>query len=588
MAPDHLGLEAVRQALVALGALDQLGRRPGPGQLGDGLFVPAGRGPEGLAVAVGQLGQAPVAELGDEQRPAQPGPLPGLGVQLGQPGGVQAAVPVGGQHRGGEHPLRVGLDPVVLDQRAGRVGLADGPGDPAGEPLVAGPAPGRREVEAELVHGRPEDHARVVGVPADLGGGGPRAPVGQLPLAVQVVVGDRLGHRHVAVQQHPQLVAGVQVARVERLDVEPQGVEPGRLGRGDLLADGVQVALGVQRVGPEPLDEGAAHPVGPAVQQQPVPLDPHLAQPVADGRAVAPHPAGAGLDHRGVQHRIVRSPTGGPGRSQPDGRLRPRPRAELEAGLGGQPHAGRGQPHGHRSAADVLDPHRQGQVVGVAGAPHPADGHRPVPAEGDRLPDAAVGHVEAGRAGEDVVGPALLAVGQPRVQGPVDRRVGDPDGQLVRPGGQGGRRVELERGEGEVVAPKRPAVQVHLGQVHHRPEAQRPVAPRVVQGEPAPVPGDAVQLEQPLGLPQPGDPDRPRLEAVQGGQLVVAGVQLPGAVQRPAAVADRLEACGHGHLTRVGWWQSWAGRQTARPPGRPRPGPGRAGRRPRRIRGRAG
>jgi hypothetical protein len=65
----------------------------------------------------------------------------------------------------------------------------------------------------------------------------PGAPVGQFAVAVEVVVGDRLGHRDVAVQQHPQLVAHLQVDRVEGLDVEPQGVEPGRLGRRDLLAD---------------------------------------------------------------------------------------------------------------------------------------------------------------------------------------------------------------------------------------------------------------------------------------------------------------------------------------------------------------
>ena len=69
----------------------------------------------------------------------------------------------------------------------------------------------------------------MVGVPADLGVGGPGAAVGQLAGGGQLVVGDRLGHGNVAVEQHPQLVAGVQVGRVEGLDVEPRVLSPAAL-----------------------------------------------------------------------------------------------------------------------------------------------------------------------------------------------------------------------------------------------------------------------------------------------------------------------------------------------------------------------
>jgi hypothetical protein len=302
-----------------------------------------------------------------------------------------------------------------------------------------------------------------------------------------------------------------------------------------LLADGLAAALGVEGVGPEPLDQGAAHPVGLAVQQQPVSLDPDRPEAVAHPQLVARGAARARLDDQLVQDRVVGPPAGGVGPAEPEGGLGLGARGQVQGGLGGQPDAGRRQPRGRRVGADVLDPDGHGQVAGVAGAAGTPRDHRPVAAQGDRLPDAAVGQVEAGRAREHLVGPALLAVGQAQVLGRPGRRVGDPDRQLVDPSGQGGRGIDLEGGERQVVGADQAAVEVDLGQVHDRPEAKGPVPGRVVEREPPPVPGHAVQVEQALGLPEPGDLHRHRVEVAEGVERVVAREQLPGAVERPAS-----------------------------------------------------
>ena len=121
------------------------------------------------------------------------------------------------------------------------------------------------------------------------------------------------------------------------------------------------------------------------------------------------------------------------------------------------------------------------------------------------------------------------------------------------------------------------------------------LAVRVTEGEPAPVPGDAVQLQQALGLPQPGDPDRPRLQPTERGQLVVAGVQLPGAVQGPGPVAGRFQGrdgrvddLAHMHLACVRGSGGSEGTSRGRPGTPWPPVDGRGGRRRCRTPARAG
>ena len=55
------------------------------------------------------------------------------------------------------------------------------------------------------------------------------ALLGDRAVRAEFVVGDGFGDRDVAMHEHAQLVTDVQVHRVERLDVQPQGVEAGVL-----------------------------------------------------------------------------------------------------------------------------------------------------------------------------------------------------------------------------------------------------------------------------------------------------------------------------------------------------------------------
>ena len=181
-------------------------------------------------------------------------------------------------------------------------------------------------------------------------------------------------------------------------------------------------------------------------------------------------------------------------------------------------------------AAANVGPDHQVSRVGLDEDVAQDDGS--VATEGDRLPDAAVGHVEAGPAGEDVVGPPLLAVGRALVVVVVQPGVDHPHRQVVVPLHQGGAGVELEGGEGLLVAAQVAAVEVDVGEVHDRPEAKRPPAAGVGDGEPAPVPGAAVEVEVALGLPQAGHEDLLGRPPVKVGQVVLAGMEVPLPVER--------------------------------------------------------
>ena len=126
MAAEHLGLEAVGETLVALGAGDELGAVPGQGRAAMAARYQLAGDQNG--------GSSRAASSGRPQSPNsvtnRGRPSPAQRRALASSSASQAAcsrpVPVGGQHRGGEHPVGVGLDPVVLDQGPRRVGVADG------------------------------------------------------------------------------------------------------------------------------------------------------------------------------------------------------------------------------------------------------------------------------------------------------------------------------------------------------------------------------------------------------------------------------------------------------------------------------
>jgi hypothetical protein len=101
VAAEDLRLETVGEALVALGAAGELGQVPRPGGGGQLGRVRPALVPERRRRGGGHLRQAPVAELGDQQRPPGAGPACRPLVELLQVPGVQAAVPVGGQQRRG-------------------------------------------------------------------------------------------------------------------------------------------------------------------------------------------------------------------------------------------------------------------------------------------------------------------------------------------------------------------------------------------------------------------------------------------------------------------------------------------------------
>src|SRR3954449_4294368 len=74
-------------------------------------------------------------------------------------------------------------------------------------------------------------------------------------------------------------------------------------------------------------------------------------------------------------------------------------------------------------------------------------------------------------------------------------------------------------------------VEVDVSEVHDGVEAQSPEAGGVAELEPSAVPRDTVELQVTLGLPQRGHADRHGLQVVEGGALVIAGKELPRAVE---------------------------------------------------------
>ncbi len=537
VAAEDLGLETIGDALVALGLLHEATDAPGPAGAGQRGGVGLPGVPEGRVGQQRHVGQAPVTELGDEQGPAGPLPLGRGPLQLVQVVPMEAAVPVGGQDGRDEDPVGVGIDPVVLHDGPGRVLVCHRAGHRPHEVLVARPTAGLVTPLADLVHGRPEHDAGVVAVPSHLLAGGGHAAAGQLRVAPHLLVGQGLGDGDVAVQEHAELVTHVEVHRIERLDVQAQGVEPHRPGGRHLVLDLGPARLGVELAGSEALDQRAPHPVGLTVDDQAPAFHAHGPQPVAHATGVAQLAAGPQVDQGVVQVGLLGSPPERVGRAEAD--------LEGGGGPGGQvdlelAHQAEG-PHpesGRRRPAPVLDLDPDHEVVGVAVDEHPGDHPRAVAAQGHGLPDPSVGQVQAGTAGEDLVGPALLAVGHAQVAGVAERGVLDPHGQLVV---EGQRRagVDLEGGEGLVVAAEVPPVEVHRGQVHHRAEAQGPLPRGVGEAEAPPVPGGPVEVEVALGLPQPRHADGCGDEPVEVGQVVVAREEVPHAVEgRRAGVVE--------------------------------------------------
>src|SRR5258708_18471484 len=74
----------------------------------------------------------------------------------------------------------------------------------------------------------------------------------------ELVVRDRFGDRDVAVHEHAELVAQVEIAGVECFDVETDHVEAGFTCREDLRFDRPIAAFGIKRVGAKALNERTA------------------------------------------------------------------------------------------------------------------------------------------------------------------------------------------------------------------------------------------------------------------------------------------------------------------------------------------
>ena len=185
--PDELDLEPVGEALVALRPGDELGRTARPRHGLDQGAQARPVLPEGLAFAPAEIGQAPVAELADQQRPLGPRPARGLPAELGQVPGAEPAVPVRGQQRAGVHVRRVGADPVVLDDRAGRVGVPHGVVESSRESLVTRPAARGPVPEPELVHRRPQHDGRMAAITPHLLTGGGDALLGDRAIRPELV-----------------------------------------------------------------------------------------------------------------------------------------------------------------------------------------------------------------------------------------------------------------------------------------------------------------------------------------------------------------------------------------------------------------
>src|SRR4051794_32347605 len=97
-----------------------------------------------------------------------------------------------------------------------------------------------------------------------------------------------------------------------------------------------------------------------------------------------------------------------------------------------------------------------------------------------------------------------------------------------------------------------PAVEVDLGEIHDGAEPQRPEPVGVVEVEAAAVPRDTVEFEMSFGLPERRHPDRLWLQPIEVGVRVVAGIEVPAAVEAcaPGGVEPhrggrlRCHACG--------------------------------------------
>ena len=466
---------------------------------------------------------------------------------------------MGGGERRGEHTLRVGIDPVVLDERAGVVLGSQGVHHPAHKALIPGGSSKARPFDADLVHTRPQHDGGMRAIPANLGSDRVGAVSSDRADVVEFVVGDGLGDRDVAVQQHPQPVARSEVARVERAKVKPQHVEPELLRAADLAFDIFVGTLGVEVLVVESLYERAAHHNRPVVDDHP--SVGHLDRPqphvylrgvclcdsgtgvvyvmwnVACPRSGSRHAGTARRDGDGsaatVQHRLLGVPSVEAGVTERHCDIAALAGPKLDADRARHaaeinPHrdlairrtrSGRGQP---------VDLDGNDGVVGIEVASQIADGDLSMASQRHRLPDPAVGEVEAGRAGELVIGPALLAVGDGAVRCRSGLVVGDVDDELV-PAADQARGVDLERGVGQVVASDLDAVEFDTRLVHDSAKSNGPVSAGVAYGEVRAVAGGAVEVDTPLRLPQAGNGDRrlmpesvsQRPAAVEEGRVVV-------------------------------------------------------------------
>lgn len=161
--PDHAGrpteqldLEPVCQSLVTLRTQHEIGRAGRP--LGrcyePDKLVPVG--PERALVHL-KIRQPPVAELAHQQRALASGPGSQPRLQLGHVARAQPPVPVRRQYGALENVVGVGLHPVVLDDRPGRVRATDLSVDPTGKTLIARPLADRHPLATDLVHRRPQN-----------------------------------------------------------------------------------------------------------------------------------------------------------------------------------------------------------------------------------------------------------------------------------------------------------------------------------------------------------------------------------------------------------------------------------------------